>query len=144
MRYDERTEMMVLDDDDSWRLLESAEVVRIAVAVPGDVEIFPVNTVVDEHTLVFRTAEGTKLAALAMSGRVTVEADGQTPGGQEAWSVVVKGDAELLESFPEIYRAEELPLRCSHPGHKGRWVRVRPRDIQGRQFTQGDTRHAAG
>ena len=135
MVYDERTGMTVLDEDDCWTLLESADVVRIAMAVAGDVELFPINTVVDNRTLVFRTAEGTKLAAAAISGRVTVEADGTDRGGSEAWSVVLKGNAELLESFPDIYQAEELPLFPWHSGHKGRWVRIRPREVQGRRFT---------
>ena len=60
--------MTVLSEDDSWQLLASADVVRIAVAVAGDVEVFPINSVVDGRTVVFRTAEGTKLAAVAVSG----------------------------------------------------------------------------
>jgi uncharacterized protein len=135
MADNEHIEMTVLDEDETWRLLASADVVRIAVTVAGDVEVFPINSVVDDRTVVFRTAEGTKLAAIAVSGRAAVEADGISHGGREAWSVVLKGDAELLESSAEIYRAEELPLFAWHPGHKGRWVRIRPREIQGRRFT---------
>jgi uncharacterized protein len=135
MVYDERTGMTVLDEDDCWSLLRSADVVRLAVAVAGDVEVFPINSVVDGRTLVFRTAEGTKLAATAIRGRVTVEADGTDHGGSQAWSVVLKGNAALLESFPDIYQAQELPLSPWHPGHKGRWVRIRPREVQGRRFT---------
>jgi uncharacterized protein len=144
MAYDERTGMTVLDEDDCWSLLKSANVVRIAMAIAGDVEVFPINSVVDGRTLVFRTAEGTKLAAIAISGRVTVEADGRNRGGREAWSVVLKGNAELLESFPDIYQAEELPLFPWHPGHKGRWVRVRPREVQGRRFTIAEQRRRGG
>ena len=138
MADNEHPSVTVLDEDESWRMLASADVVRMAVAVAGEVEVFPVNSVVDDRTLVFRTAEGTKLAALAVSGRVTVEADGRRIGGNEVWSVVLKGDSELLESFPEIYRVEELLLSAWHPGHKGRWVRIRPREVQGRRFTIAD------
>jgi nitroimidazol reductase NimA-like FMN-containing flavoprotein (pyridoxamine 5'-phosphate oxidase superfamily) len=69
MTQDERTEAVVLDENDCWRLLQAVEVVRVAVAVAGDVEVFPINSVVDRDTLVFRTAEGTKLAALALNER---------------------------------------------------------------------------
>ena len=65
---------------------------------------------------------------------MTVEVDGFDATTEEAWSVVMKGNAEVLESFPEIYAAEELPLYPWHPGPKGRWVRVRPVDLQGRRF----------
>lgn len=132
---DHGAQMMVLSEDDSWQLLSAADVVRVAVAVAGDVEVFPINSVVDGRTIVFRTAEGTKLAAIAVTGRVTVEADGCDRRTRQVWSVVLKGEAELLESFNDIYRAEALPLAQWHPGHKGRWVRIHPREIQGRCFT---------
>ena len=135
MSENQGTEMTVLSEDDSWQLLASADVVRIAVAVAGDVEVFPINSVVDGRTVVFRTAEGTKLAAVAVSGSVTIEADGCDVRTRQAWSVVLKGNAELLENFTDIYQAEKLPLTAWHPGHKGRWVRVHPREIHGRRFT---------
>ena len=45
-----------------WALLRSQEVGRLAVSIADRPEIFPVNYVVDHGTVVFRTAEGTKLA----------------------------------------------------------------------------------
>jgi nitroimidazol reductase NimA-like FMN-containing flavoprotein (pyridoxamine 5'-phosphate oxidase superfamily) len=134
MRYDENLAMSVLDEDQCWELLAAADVVRLAVAVAGEVEVFPVNTIADDHTLVFRTAEGTKLAAAVISGKVTVEADGEDRDAGEAWSVVLKGTAELLDNFSDIYAAEELPLYPWHAGYKGRWVRIRQREIAGRRF----------
>jgi hypothetical protein len=116
-------------------LLQRAEVGRLAVAVSGEPDIFPVNFVVDGRSLVFRTAEGTKLAALSVSARVAFEIDGYEPDVGQAWSVVAKGRAERLDHFPDIYAVEELPLFPWHPGYKGWFVRIRGLTLTGRRFT---------
>lgn len=134
MTTDPRTGMTILDEAASWELLSTADVVRIAVAVGDDLEVFPVNAVVDRRTLVFATGEGTKLAAAVVSGRVTVEADGFDRSFGEAWSVVVKGVPERLERFADIQEAEELPL-VPWSAHPKQWfVRVHPTEITGRRF----------
>lgn len=134
MDTDPRTGMTVLDEETSWNLLEAADIARLAVAVGDDVEIFPVNIVVDGRTLVFRTGEGTKLAAVTIARRVAVEADGYDAGVGEAWSVVVKGEAERVEKFRDIDRVEKLLLRpwTDHP--KQWFVRIRPDEVTGRRF----------
>ena len=60
--------LTILDSDACWSMLQQAEVGRLAVSLDGDLEIFPVNFVVDNRTVVFRTAAGTKLAG-AVLGR---------------------------------------------------------------------------
>ena len=42
-------------------------------------EIFPVNYAVDRETLIFRTAEGTKLLAMVVNPSVAFEVDGYDP-----------------------------------------------------------------
>ncbi len=55
-------------------------------------DIFPVNYADDEATIVFRTAEGTKLSAVFVDSAVAFEVDGyNTKGDHPAWSVVIKG-----------------------------------------------------
>jgi uncharacterized protein len=131
-----RTQRIVdLSADECWRLLRTAEVGRLAIGVAGEPEIFPVNFVVDGQDVVFRTAEGTKLAALTVSSRVAFEIDGYLPDVGEAWSVVVKGWAQRLDHFPEIYAAEDLPLFPWHAGPKQWFVRIRSTQVTGRRFT---------
>jgi nitroimidazol reductase NimA-like FMN-containing flavoprotein (pyridoxamine 5'-phosphate oxidase superfamily) len=131
---DPRTGMTVLDEAACWELFTSAEVARLAIVVGDDLEIFPINPVVDKRAIFFRTGEGTKLAAVTIARKVAIEADGYDASAGEAWSVVVKGDAERLERFDDIERAEQLPLR-SWSDHPKQWfVRVRPRQITGRRF----------
>jgi hypothetical protein len=127
-------DITLLDDDECWRLLRATEVGRLAVAAAGEPDIFPITFVVDGATVVFRTAEGTKLAALTVASRVALEIDGYEAGAGEAWSVVVKGTAERLEHFADIYAAEELPLFPWQSGPKQWFVRIGRTTVSGRRF----------
>ncbi len=124
----------VLSADACWELLATADVARLAVYAAGDLDVFPVNVVVDDRTLVFRTAEGTKLVELVLAGRCAMEADGYDIPTGDAWSVVVKGQAQLLDRFDDVYRAQELPLFPWNSAPKGQFVRVVPRVVSGRRF----------
>jgi uncharacterized protein len=125
----------VLSEDECWQLVNGAEVGRLAFAVAGEPEIFPVNFIVDGRALLFRTAEGTKLAGLTVSSRVAFEVDGFEPDSGEAWSVVLKGQAERLDHFPDIYAAEDLPIFPWEASPKQWIVRVVPAKVTGRRFT---------
>ena len=59
-------------------LLRGAHVGRIAVVVDGRPEIFPINFAVDHGTVVFRTAAGTKLEAIAERHPIAFESDGRS------------------------------------------------------------------
>ena len=125
----------VLQPEECWQLLKSAVVGRLAVAVAGEVDIFPVNYVIDGGALLFRTAEGTKLVEVVISGRLAFEVDGLDPAAGEAWSVVVKGRGEVLDNFDEIYHAQDLSLHPWHaPDRKERFVRIVPERLSGRRF----------
>ncbi len=128
------SETIVLNEDDCWALLMRAEVGRLAICVGDGPQIFPVNFVVDNRTLLFRTAEGTKLAAVAVSPQVAFEVDGFDKSTGEAWSVVVHGTARLLEHLNEVYAAQELPLFSWNPTPKPVFVRVERTRVSGRRF----------
>jgi hypothetical protein len=132
--------MEVLTPAQCWELLGAAEVGRLAVAVAGEVDIFPINFAVDDGSIVFRTAEGTKLVEIVMAGKVAFEVDGYEPERGRAWSVVVKGRAENLEKFDDLYHAEALPLFPWNASPKERFVRLRPDRLSGRRFTVLRTR----
>ena len=121
-----------LDEHQCWELLRSQEVGRLAVAIANHPDIFPVNFVVDHATVVFRTAEGTKLAASVLGESVAFEIDGESGG--EAWSVVVKGRAVEIERMEELFDAVELPLYPWHAAPKHRYVRILPDLVTGRRF----------
>jgi uncharacterized protein len=124
-----------MNEEDCWNLLARNELGRLAVAVSGEPEIFPVNYVVDGPAVLFRTAPGSKLAELTVNPRVAFEVDeyDETFGA----SVVLKGVARRLELQREIDEADALPLTPWIPTLKYRWVRIAPASITGRRFARG-------
>lgn len=121
-----------LDVDACWELLSRVHLGRLATTVSGDVDIFPVNFVVSDRSLLFRTAPGSKLLGLSANPRVAFEAD--EFDDVAAASVVVKGVAERVELQDDIDRADALPLAPWIPTLKYRWVRILPTRISGRRF----------
>ena len=124
----------VLGEDECWRMLARADVGRLAVSVSGEPQIFPVNFVIDNRSVLFRTAEGTKLASLAVSARVAFEVDGFDAATGEAWSVVVRGAAKMLDKLNDVYAAQELPLFSWEATPKPVFVRIIPKAVTGRRF----------
>lgn len=132
--------MEILTEEQCWSLMGSVEVGRLAVAAAGDIDIFPLNFVVDDRTLLFRTAEGTKLVEVVLAGRVAFEVDGYDPERGRAWSVVLKGHAQMLDKWDDIYTAQDMPLFPWNHAPKERFVRISPYSISGRRFTVYATR----
>ena len=124
----------ILDSHACLGLLRTCDVGRLAVSITDLPDIFPINYVVDRGDLVFRTAEGTKLAAALVGRGVAFEVDGYDADAGEAWSVVVKGYATEIEQMHECFDALDLPLFPWHAGPKHRFVRIEPVEITGRRF----------
>ncbi|MGI9645532.1 MAG: pyridoxamine 5'-phosphate oxidase family protein [Ilumatobacteraceae bacterium] len=124
----------VLDDASCWDLLTSVSVGRIAVDIAGQPDIFPVNYIVHDRGIVFRSGPGTKLAGAVLSGHVAFEIDGYEPHGRTAWSVVVKGRAHQVERMAEIFEVDELPLFPWVAFDKPDFVRIAPSLVTGRRF----------
>jgi nitroimidazol reductase NimA-like FMN-containing flavoprotein (pyridoxamine 5'-phosphate oxidase superfamily) len=125
----------VLSEDESWRLLSSVALGRFVTTIGTRLEIFPVNFVVQKRTVLFRTAEGTKLITAIMSDRVLFEVDDHNV--VSGWSVIVRGTAELLQSAEDIAEAERAQLLPWTSTVKRRYVRIVPKEISGRFFTFG-------
>ena len=108
---------------------------RLVTILGGEPEIFPVNFVIRRQTVLFRTAQGTKLYSAAMSDRVIFEADDQADA--EGWSVIIKGRAHMLSATDEILDAQEAELRPWTATPKPLYVRVIALAITGRRFKFG-------
>ncbi|MES2092548.1 MAG: pyridoxamine 5'-phosphate oxidase family protein [Actinomycetota bacterium] len=121
-----------LSEAECWSLLEGALLGRLAVSVDNQPQIFPVNFLAVGRTILFRTAEGTKLLHLTINSRVAFESD--FASDTDAWSVVVTGRAGAIESQREIFEADQLPLVPWIPTLKYIYVRIVPTGISGRRF----------
>lgn len=127
-----------LTDDECQALLRSTLVGRIAVDMAGRPEIFPINYVVTDDGIVFRSAAGTKLAGAALMHHVAFEIDGYEPDTRTAWSVIVKGWARQIEQMQERYDAEALPLFPWVTSVKPDFVCIEPHETTGRRFHVAD------
>jgi nitroimidazol reductase NimA-like FMN-containing flavoprotein (pyridoxamine 5'-phosphate oxidase superfamily) len=128
------TEVHNLEHHECWELLRTVSVGRLAVLVDGHPDIFPVNYTVDGGTIVFRTGQGTKLAAVSGDSRVAVEADGVDAVTGLAWSVVLKGPAAAIKGTEGILDTASLYLFPWQAGKKDTFIRVSPDTLTGRRF----------
>jgi nitroimidazol reductase NimA-like FMN-containing flavoprotein (pyridoxamine 5'-phosphate oxidase superfamily) len=125
-----------LDHEQSWKLIEGTRHGRLVVTVAGEPDIFPVNYVASGRTLFIRTAPGNKLAELTINPQVLFETDGIL--SDEAWSVVLRGTARVLEQSAEIAAAEALGLKSWVPTLKDFYVEIEPTSLSGRHFQFGE------
>jgi hypothetical protein len=132
------SDVRILEPHECWALARSAPVGRLAVAVGGRPDVFPINFVVDGGTVVFRTAEGTKLTAVVVNSYVAFELDGWDTDAGTAWSVVIKGRAERVNATEDLLDSFALPLYPWHGGRKECLVRIRVDQITGRLFHRVD------
>ncbi|KMO74491.1 pyridoxamine 5'-phosphate oxidase family protein [Mycolicibacterium obuense] len=129
------TPVTELSESQSWQLLSGLTLGRLVTTVGGWTEIFPVNYVVQHKTLLFRTAEGTKLLTAVLNENVVFEADDHNV--VEGWSVVVRGTAKLLSTSAEIAEADSAGLYPWVATRKLRYVRITPHTLTGRRFVFG-------
>lgn len=131
---EEARETKVLKLNECWRSLRSTSVGRLAVVTRTGPEIFPVNYLPEDATLIFRIGPGTKLDALLEGGPVAFEADGFNAYGTIAWSVMVKGHPEAIPENDLDQETADQKLSPWEPGMKDHLFRIIPTDISGRRF----------
>jgi nitroimidazol reductase NimA-like FMN-containing flavoprotein (pyridoxamine 5'-phosphate oxidase superfamily) len=124
-----------LSEDESWNRLSGVALGRLVTSFADEPEIFPVNFAVQDRTVLFRTAEGTKLFSAVAHRTVVFEADDHNVA--EGWSVIVRGRAKLLKTDAEIAEAERAQVMPWTGPPKPHYVRVTPSEITGRHFRFG-------
>lgn len=134
--HEDGNPILNLDDEQAWKLVESTKHGRLVVTVAGEPDIFPVNYVVGERKLILRTAPGNKLAELTINSKVLFETDGVL--SDEAWSVVLRGTARVLDQSADIAAAEALGLKSWVPTLKDFYVEITPTSVSGRHFLLGE------
>jgi len=118
-------------------LLAGGQVGRVAVVDDRGPVVFPVNYVLDRHTVVFRTEPGTKLHAAGRGIRVCFEADGADEAACTGWSVLVRGEITEVTDPDELARLRKLPLRPWAAGARDHYARILPAMLTGRRITAG-------
>lgn len=125
----------VLDDEECFALLGSAEVGRVGVVVDGQPLIFPVNHVLEGRSIVVRTDSARMLGGASLA-KVAFEADGFDAGARSGWTVLVAGIGndvtDALDATSE--HLQTVPVTPWAPGPKPRLLRIDVRTITGRRF----------
>ena len=121
-----------LSDAASWDLLRGRNFGHLGLSEGGRPDIYPVNYLCDGETILFRTAEGSKLRELTHNRHVVFEVDAETDGG--VWSVVLKGRAAHLDLDPTLTDQELDSLPPWVPIQTYVYVRITPDSLRGRLF----------
>ena len=123
-----------LTKQECFELLAGQHLGRVVLVDDRGPLALPVNFVVDPHTVLVRTDEGTKLDVASRGARVAFEVDGVDEATCTGWSVLVRGEAVEVTDQAELARVRELPLYPWAPGAKTRYVRILPTLLTGRRI----------
>jgi nitroimidazol reductase NimA-like FMN-containing flavoprotein (pyridoxamine 5'-phosphate oxidase superfamily) len=119
-----------IDVEESWGLILRSGFGRLATAAGSQADIFVVNYLVHDRTILFRSAPGSKLVELEEAPMVAFEVDGYD--SERYWSVVIRGTAERMTDQAEIARSGVLELVSWSPSDKQEFVRIVPIAVNGR------------
>src|SRR5699024_3521226 len=103
---------------------------RLGLRVSDELDLVPVNIVARDQKIYFRSAPGNKLAELTINPKILVEADGIL--SDQAWSVLARGTARVLETEEEIEFAESLGIDPWVPTYKDFYIEVDVSRVTGR------------
>jgi nitroimidazol reductase NimA-like FMN-containing flavoprotein (pyridoxamine 5'-phosphate oxidase superfamily) len=102
------------------------------VSVAGQPDIFPVNFLALDHSILIRTDPGSKLESIAANSLVAFEVD--EVRAKKAWSVVIKGSAHRLTDELEVEAARQSPLWTWMPRSADIFITLAPTTVTGRSF----------
>lgn len=124
----------VIDREAARDLVAGSSHGRVAFCRRMTPVVLPVTHVVDAWDIAFRSSYGTKLQEAAAGHDVAFECDHFEPG-VGGWSVLVHGPLEIVRDQAQLERLEARGLESPVLGaQRGRWVRLRIRDISGRRL----------
>jgi nitroimidazol reductase NimA-like FMN-containing flavoprotein (pyridoxamine 5'-phosphate oxidase superfamily) len=125
-----------MDREECLQLLGDDVVGRLAIVYAGSPEIFPVNYVLDDDNIVFRTDPGTKLNA-ERQAQACFEIDEIDRDSRTGWSVAVFGRLEEVTMYHgrTWARVQQLAIEPWAGGAKGHWMRLVATRISGRRIS---------
>jgi nitroimidazol reductase NimA-like FMN-containing flavoprotein (pyridoxamine 5'-phosphate oxidase superfamily) len=128
------SELEVLSPEECISLAATMPIGRIVFTDRALPAVQPVNFLIDDGTVIIRTAQGSKLAAATRNAIVAFEIDEFDHLSQAGWSVTLVGRAQSVRDPAESDRLARLPLHTWAPGPRDRFIRIRPEHISGRRI----------
>jgi nitroimidazol reductase NimA-like FMN-containing flavoprotein (pyridoxamine 5'-phosphate oxidase superfamily) len=131
-----------LDEAECMRLIAPGGIGRLCFAGQFDLTVLPVNYVVHNDTIVFRTAPGgtteedlrTSIGVAHAEYRVAFEIDDFDAQTREGWSVLVQGPAHHLDSDEDRAEAEAIGLQTWAGSNRDHFIRITPARVTGRRI----------
>lgn len=121
-----------MTQDECWEFLSMQPIGRLGTIVGGEPEIFPLNFATADRAIYFHTIPGTKVAEVPVDAKIAFEVDQWGP--EIAYSVLVKGTAEVLQADADIAAAEATNLISYLDDTRDTWVRITPTAVTGRRL----------
>ena len=129
----------MLSEEECLALLATQAVGRfVFMDADGQPMALPVNYVLYDRTVAFRSDPGAKLTGATLN-RVAFEIDGIDPLYHEGWSVVVKGTGEdITESMdPSSQEIRAGALEPWAAGEHSHWMAIANPSFSGRRIRNG-------
>ncbi|MDH2415531.1 pyridoxamine 5'-phosphate oxidase family protein [Nocardioides sp. CER19] len=130
-------ELVELQSDESWGLAASQPLCRVAWSTGSGPVVIPVNHVIHDHTLWFRTSAYSSLVREVDDEMIAVLVDEVDAESKLGWSVQLRGVAHVhwhREEVPE----DVLKLHTWASGPRPLWIELAPTEIHGRRLISGD------
>lgn len=123
-----------LDERACWDFLEGRALGRVAFVRHHRPLIFPVNYVVDDGSVVFRTSPGSKLGAALHGKLAAFEVDEADDLFRRGTSVLVQGRVSEVTEPTERDRLTRLLPDAWAPGDRTHVIRIQAHWITGRRI----------
>ena len=123
----------VLEEDECRRLLRQKHIGRIVWLDADEPQALPINYVMDNDTILFRTSPQSVIAKVAHQGSAAFEVDDIDEFLGTGWSVLVTGTPAAVESseLPKSFYDRPQPWAS---GPRNLYIRLEPRRISGRRL----------
>jgi nitroimidazol reductase NimA-like FMN-containing flavoprotein (pyridoxamine 5'-phosphate oxidase superfamily) len=122
-------------EDCLHQLAHGSYVGHIGFVREGRPVILPVNYLVDDDSIVFRTTAGTQLSGLN-GAQVAFEVDDDRPVSHSGWSVLARGAVRGITDENETDRLRRGPLRSWAWRSADLWFRMSIDEISGRRIAE--------
>ncbi len=121
-----------LDDEESWKIIQSNQIGRIASAREGAPDIYPVSYVVHNWKIYFRTDAESRLRKETDGRLVAFESGVQLT--ELFSSTVVLGVLRTLSGQEAASILDELPIVDFAPNQDYVWMELDPQEVRGRRL----------
>ncbi|MGJ6969382.1 pyridoxamine 5'-phosphate oxidase family protein [Streptosporangium sp. G11] len=133
-------ELESLDTQECLRLISPGGVGRLAFDDLGGPTIAPVNYVLHEGCVIFRTAFGGPFDANLSTGvkgvefKIAFEVDRIDDANREGWSVLIRGGVHHVSTAEEQAAVMALSVQPWAGGDRELYVKITPAEITGRRI----------